>query len=316
MPRIMRQGLDKVKELLRSVKGILKEEPDTGQKLDEARRKLDKALEVMDRLPTLAASSLREPDVTDIFGLSYDKRSPEIWKIDERDLIPVPEALLSRIEEMEKVRGIHPINEATVRWRLDIILQYCVRLEQQRVADIDPTTSERPITLTAETQLECRIMYKKQPVLLSGKADYSIWYEDHGMSTNLVICEAKDLGHASIGIPQCLAYMGMVNDIRRREDRINSMVYGCVTDGQGFTFLRIDNDHKYSVWNSQRWDNGFPERDKIWTHLVRMTRCASALSPRTSVKKVHRAVDDTTRGQKHWRLHFGSSERSDEMMSM
>ncbi|KAJ9294518.1 hypothetical protein DTO271G3_6786 [Paecilomyces variotii] len=40
MPRIMRQGLDKVKELLRSVKGILKEEPDTGQKPDEARRKL------------------------------------------------------------------------------------------------------------------------------------------------------------------------------------------------------------------------------------------------------------------------------------
>lgn len=36
----------------------------------------------------------------------------------------------------------------------------------------------------------------------------------------------------------------MVNDIRRREDRIKSMVYGCVTDGQGFTFLRIDNDHK------------------------------------------------------------------------
>lgn len=93
MPRIMRQGLDKVKELLRSVKDILKEEPDTGQKLDEARRKLDKALEVMDRLPTLAASSLREPDVMVIFGLSYDKRSPEIWKLDERDLIPVPEAL-------------------------------------------------------------------------------------------------------------------------------------------------------------------------------------------------------------------------------
>ena len=45
----MRQGLDKVKELLRSVKGILKEEPDTGQKLDEARRKLDKTLAITHR---------------------------------------------------------------------------------------------------------------------------------------------------------------------------------------------------------------------------------------------------------------------------
>lgn len=36
----------------------------------------------------------------------------------------------------------------------------------------------------------------------------------------------------------------MVHKIRKKENHINSIIYGCVTDGEMFSFLRIDNDDK------------------------------------------------------------------------
>lgn len=36
----------------------------------------------------------------------------------------------------------------------------------------------------------------------------------------------------------------MVRKIRRQECRINTKIYGCVTDGQEFTFLYIDENDK------------------------------------------------------------------------
>lgn len=36
----------------------------------------------------------------------------------------------------------------------------------------------------------------------------------------------------------------MVHKICKQENYINSIIYGCVTDGEMFSFLRIDNDGK------------------------------------------------------------------------
>ncbi|KAJ9252767.1 hypothetical protein DTO207G8_4553 [Paecilomyces variotii] len=259
MSQIARRVLNRARAMLHSLKERLTEEPN-------ARQEVDEVSEEMNKLLTLAASNLRLPDVTDMFGLSLDKRL-EMWKLDKRDIIAVPEVVLSCIEEIERVTG-----RAPVRGRSNIILQACVRGEQQRIAAIDTNRPKKPITLTANTQLELPIMYKGQPVLLSGKSDYSIWHGDRVMSTSLVICEVKDNSFA-----ECLAYMAMVRKIRRHECRINTKIYGCVTDGQEFTFLYIDENDKYSVWRSQCWDMHLA-KDEIWMHLVRITRFASALS--------------------------------------
>lgn len=67
---------------------------------------------------------------------------------------------------------------------------------------------EKSVTLTAEAYLELEVEYKGKKPLLNGKSDYSVWYDDRGMSTNLVICEAKKLDGVSGGLAQCLGYMG------------------------------------------------------------------------------------------------------------
>lgn len=36
----------------------------------------------------------------------------------------------------------------------------------------------------------------------------------------------------------------MIHNICKQEGRMNTMVYGCVSDGDQFTFLRIDNEDK------------------------------------------------------------------------
>lgn len=39
----------------------------------------------------------------------------------------------------------------------------------------------------------------------------------------------------------------MVHHIRKQEGRINAVVYGCVSDGDDFTFLRIDNEARVRI---------------------------------------------------------------------
>jgi hypothetical protein len=79
-----------------------------------------------------------------------------------------------------------------------------------------------------------------------------------------------------------------------------------------YAFLRIDNNGKYSMWQSNcRWNINSLSSNQIWTHLVRITK---SVSPRCSVRRVRRVVDNTSTGRQHWRLRVGNSE-SDEPMS-
>ncbi|KAJ9397042.1 hypothetical protein DTO282F9_5975 [Paecilomyces variotii] len=85
MSQIARRVLKRARAMLHSLKERLTEEPN-------ARQEVDEVLEEMNKLLTLAASNLRLPDVTDMFGLSLDKRL-EMWKLDKRDIIAVPEVV-------------------------------------------------------------------------------------------------------------------------------------------------------------------------------------------------------------------------------
>jgi hypothetical protein len=186
----------------------------------------------------------------------------------------------TRLREISEVLGQDPTNEAMCRWTLDVILQTLVRMEQQHMATHDPSSIEKYITLTAEAHLELNVKYKGEDYLLYGKSDYSIWYDDRQMSTNTIICEANDREGVSGCVPQCLAYMGklepsfklfvfffpcpvstiwmsvlivlyitgMVHHIRKQEGCLNTVVYGFVSDGNEFIFLRIDNESKVRIY--------------------------------------------------------------------
>ena len=89
MPQIARRVLNRARAMLHNLKERLTEEPD-------ARQEVDEVLEELNKLPTLAASNLRLPDVVNMFGLSLEMR-PDVWKLDKRDIIPVPEVVRKSI---------------------------------------------------------------------------------------------------------------------------------------------------------------------------------------------------------------------------
>jgi hypothetical protein len=91
--------------------------------------------------------------------------------------------------------------------RVDAILIECIGLEQDR-AKLNEEHALTPISLTAESALQLEVKLQRQKRLLSGRADYSLWYDDHTLGTNLVIVKAKRRYAYSEGFSQCLVYMG------------------------------------------------------------------------------------------------------------
>jgi hypothetical protein len=124
-------------------------------------------------------------------------------------------------------------------------------------------TQRKDLSLRFEAELKCPVTYKNEHRLLSGLADYSLWYPDDGdPSTNLIIVEAKKVGTSEAANGQLLAYMGksnlylylfnvsllisiaIVHRTRKEQRKRNAVVYGTTTDGNLFRFFRIDNDGK------------------------------------------------------------------------
>jgi hypothetical protein len=100
-----------------------------------------------------------------------------------------------------------PENEAACRMRIDAILVECIGLEQDR-AKQNREYAMALISLAAETSLQLDVILKGKKRVVSGRADYTLWYDDHSLGTNLIIIEAKKQGAYSEGFCQCLGYMG------------------------------------------------------------------------------------------------------------
>lgn len=114
---------------------------------------------------------------------------------------------MSRIKDMEKVVGPDPRGKTRIRLRLDIIFLECVRTEQICLGMKD-SAKEKPISLSIETKLECRITHKRESILLNARSDYTMWHGNgrSGMDTNFVVC--TNFGEESNAFAHCLAYVG------------------------------------------------------------------------------------------------------------
>ena len=156
-------------------------------------------------------------------------------------------------------------NEAFSRTVLDQILIYSLYEEsqksQQRPEQIQcPSNPSHAYASTSETSIQedpaklellhemplsKLVTHEGETQLLSGFADYSIWYDsakEKPLATNLLIIEAKRWGTTDLAMPQLAAYMGIVHTTRKEESKQNSVVYGAASNGGIFRFCRIDNN--------------------------------------------------------------------------
>ncbi|KAL2705020.1 hypothetical protein AAEP93_000270 [Penicillium crustosum] len=126
------------------------------------------------------------------------------------------------------------------------------------------------------------VVHKGAKYDLIGRPNYSVWYgTQEDLAVSVVVVEAKSGTTATSGVAQTLGYMGCVH--RRRKDlaKLNLTVYGVVTDGQYFVFLKINDDSQWSEHIiSTRLDN-YKEALGLLVHFF---HSAAVMSPLQSEK--------------------------------
>ena len=164
----------------------------------------------------------------------------------------------------------------------------------------DPAVLE----LQHETHFQRQVQYSGETRLLSGYADYTVWYESQrrsNLATNLIIIEAKKINSTDTCLGQLTAYMGIAHACRKDEQKQNSVVYGAASDGLSFRFCRIDNEGNWSQSRLMEWEMG--DKGRIYSVFRSLVRIAALSSPSTS------PIKNLQQRQKVL-ASFGSIERS------
>jgi len=202
--------------------------------------------------------------------------------------LPVPQYLLDNIDRILAVTSeTHQTNEAFSRTMIDQILVSAIYEEthtqaaQQRASSQleDPAVLE----LQHETQFQRQVTYGGETRLLSGYADYTVWYESrkrYNLATNLIIIEAKKINSTDTCLGQLTACMGVVHAYRKDEQKQNSVIYGAASDGLSFRFCRIDNEGNWSQSRLMEWEMG--DKGRIYSVFRSLIRIAALSSPSTS----------------------------------
>ncbi|KAI2687592.1 hypothetical protein CBS147332_113 [Penicillium roqueforti] len=141
--------------------------------------------------------------------------------------------------------------------------------------------SARPINIQMERiWVYSPVKWKGKTWVLSGRPDYGIWYgEEEDIDLNVVIMEAKKLASGTVGIPQALEYMGCVHKQRKELGKADTTVYGISTDTMTFTFMKLDNESRWSFKMVGAVGNGF---EQVLGLLVYLMEKAASISPAAS----------------------------------
>lgn len=167
---------------------------------------------------------------------------------------------------------------------IDQILIFAIYEEQhtqQRASSQqkDPAVLE----LQHETHFQRQVLYDGEIRLLSGYADYTVWYEPQrksNLSTNLIVIEAKKINFTDTCLGQLTAYMGIAHAYKKDEQEQNSVIYGVASDGFSFRFCRIDNEGNWSQSRLLEWKMG--DKDRIYSVFRSLIKIAALSSPSTS----------------------------------
>jgi hypothetical protein len=172
---------------------------------------------------------------------------------------------VEQVHDQEELPHGHPYTQAT-------------HIQEDLAEQEDPAKLE----LLHEMPLSKLVVHEGESKLLSGFADYSIWYDSatkKTMATNLLIIEAKRFGGTDYALSQLVAYMGIVHSTRKEEQKENSVVYGIVSDGRVFRFCRIDNGGIFTKSFLMEWEE---RPDQILSIIRSIIRAAGLSSPSTT----------------------------------
>ncbi|QKX57432.1 uncharacterized protein TRUGW13939_04544 [Talaromyces rugulosus] len=200
------------------------------------------------QLPATKFTTLEE--AADAVQVTYNRNSPKhLWEPKSSELSD------GRLSEWADT-GIDKIlmspyfrlanSETNCRTILDII--FCDRLEQ-----LEDSKSEHCLNWFPKMTLSV----KSEPLnkLIQGRAGNCLAYgkQKSDLHTALIVLEAKNPGLVSIALPQLIVYLAAVQDSRKESTKINSCVFGLITDSDKYEFAYLDEDRNLFVSNTYKW---------------------------------------------------------------
>jgi hypothetical protein len=241
-----------------------------------------------------------------LFDLRHDKK--HLWS--DAQALPVPQYLEDAIARICAIThsGARRANEAFCRTIIDQILICSIFEEGNKSSrqakqaqnttvsqpshahpttshlskELPPSIEEDPamLELQHETLISRPVIHNGETKLLSGFADYSVWYDSakkNTLATNLLIIEAKRRFVTDFALPQLASYMGAVHARRKEEQKQDSVIYGAASDGFTFRFCRIDGDGVWTMSRLLEWESG--DAGKIYSIFQALIRAAALSSP-------------------------------------
>ena len=169
-------------------------------------------------------------------------------------------------------------DESFCRTVLDLIIIDRLRYLEDRDA-------HHRLQVSAEVPVSIRIkdVYGNNEII-KGRADWALGYGTEKSDTGaiLLIVEAKPYESATVGMPQLLVYMASVHEARARQERVNTSVFGMVSDSKEFRFAFLNEKKKFLTTRQYTW---VIEQSTIIAYIDMMLINAIESSPHTTPQK-------------------------------
>ncbi|KAJ5967220.1 hypothetical protein N7501_003468 [Penicillium viridicatum] len=231
-------------------------------------------------LPTIAISSLNFGDVQVMLKLNHSLSNLEFRTQPPVELSPI---YAQWLDMTRNAFGKSETNEALTRLTQNNLLVFA-----HNYVTSQPDSTPTDLHMN-ELHLNAEGLWRYGPVThkglkydLVGRPDYSLWYgNEEDVAVSIVVVEAKGGAGASSGVSQTLGYMGCVHRRRKDLQKVDSTVYGVVSDGQCWVFLKINND---SEWTEHMIPTRLGNYQEVLGLLMHMFRTAATMSPIQSEK--------------------------------
>ncbi|KAL4891747.1 hypothetical protein BDV59DRAFT_203339 [Aspergillus ambiguus] len=274
MDNILVSVEEKIRRVLKKVQdNTVHKEVDTVFYL--ARKQSQKVTESQKRtISHIAVTSLTPDEIRKVFEIKEVSHNDH-WTLSQEETRTVPDHLNAILADYSVSLGGSPENEALMRCRIDTILLASLAA-QKRASSRDSGSSILSVHFQLETDMRLPWKYEGEQKVISGKTDYSLWYNaPEEMECNLLVVEAKRKGESSSGVFQVLAYMAMLHNARKEVGRKDVSIYGIATDSFTWSFLYLDNQGR---WSRRTYEWGSGQGDKIVSWIHKIIRQAASLS--------------------------------------
>ncbi|KAJ5398940.1 hypothetical protein N7465_009429 [Penicillium sp. CMV-2018d] len=197
------------------------------------------------KMPTIAITDLEPSEIPHHFNLAHCEPTELEFFPRKTEKVSLLHHLNSVLVDYGMATSGSPMNETLIRSRINVVI-LTILAKMKREFPVKPRTpvasptSLKSVHLQFDRETEFIWKSDNRRVRLSGIVDYSLWYgmsDDY--STNMVIVEAKQPELIKRGVFQCLAYMAMIHETRKRAKIIDTSVYGIATDSFEWVFIRI-----------------------------------------------------------------------------